>query len=273
MTPETHEEGQPRMKDQFFFSDLLPEQEASMIIAKTGMGLESIQFSIAENLDDFSGTLQKEKARLHALSVPCLSLHGPFLDLNPMCFDRLVREATLYRFSQAYEAARILGARKIVYHSCYVPGVYYLEGWAERMADFWNGFLEDRKGITVCMENVLDPYAAPFAEVASAVESPDFGICLDIGHAYCYGRDALPVFTGTLKGRVRHVHLHDNHGQADEHLGLGEGTLPLPETIHALTTQRSAPSWTIECADARAVLTSFDRLQSLLAAESGPDDA
>ncbi|MBQ8305805.1 MAG: sugar phosphate isomerase/epimerase [Blautia sp.] len=252
------------MQDQIYFSDLLPEQDMYSIIEKTGMGLESIRFSIAENLDVFSQTLKKEKARLHALCVPALTLHGPFLDLNPMCFDRLVREATLYRFSQAYEAAEILGAGKIVYHSCFVPGVYYLEGWAERMADFWNHFLEDRRGIAVCMENVLDPYAAPFLEVAGAVESPDFGICLDIGHAFCYGRDALPVFTDTLKDRIRHVHLHDNHGQADEHLGLGQGTLPVRDTLRALAAQESPPSWTIECADPEAVLGSFSCLKDTL---------
>ena len=78
-----------------------------------------------------------------------------------MCYDSLVRQATLRRFSQAYEAAQILGASRIVYHSGMIPTVYYLEGWAQRMADFWNHFLNGKSGITVCMENVLDRYAAP----------------------------------------------------------------------------------------------------------------
>ena len=59
-------------------------------------------------------------------------------------------------FAQAYEAARELGAEKIVYHSGLYPDAYLLIGWAERMADFFGEFLEDRRDIDVVVENVFD---------------------------------------------------------------------------------------------------------------------
>ena len=75
------------------------------LLAQTRAGFESILFSVADNLDDFDATLARERGRQERLGHPPLSLHGPFLDLNPMAFDSYVRKATMTRFNQAYEAA------------------------------------------------------------------------------------------------------------------------------------------------------------------------
>mgnify|MGYP002237384468 CR=1 FL=1 len=50
-----------------------------------------------------------------------LILHGPFLDVNPCAYDSMVREATMTRFNQCYEAGLHLGAKKIVFHSGMKP--------------------------------------------------------------------------------------------------------------------------------------------------------
>ena len=152
---------------------------------------------------------------------------------------------------------------RIVYHSGMIPTVYYLEGWAQRMADFWNHFLNGKSGITVCMENVLDRYTAPFAEVCSLVEHPDFGICLDLGHIWCYSKDPLPSWIAALDGRIRHVHVHDNHRKADEHLAIGRGNLPFSQTIPVLAAQNPGLSWTIECSTKEDVLCSVAALEKI----------
>lgn len=45
----------------FYFSHLLRDEEMKEVIQETGMGVESIEFSIAENLDNFSKTLLSYK--------------------------------------------------------------------------------------------------------------------------------------------------------------------------------------------------------------------
>jgi len=242
-------------------SDLLPAGDLEEIIRDHHVGLESIRFSVADNLDRFSETLRDEKARLRSLGNPPLTLHGPFLDLNPMCYDSLVRKATFTRFSQAYEAARELGASRIIFHSGMIPTVYFLEGWAERMADFWNTFMEGKAGITVCMENVLDRYAAPLARVKSLVDHPDFGLCLDLGHAWCYGEDPLTVWVETYSGLIRHVHLHDNDQSRDSHLAIGQGTLPFSQFLPVIEAQSTDLTWTIECSTKESVLASLQFLR------------
>lgn len=248
---------------QFYFSDLLGEEEMRSLLAQTGAGIESILFSVADNLDDFDATLERERERQERLGHPPLSLHGPFLDLNPMAFDSSVRRVTMARFNQAYEAACVLGADRVVFHSCMIPTVYFLQGWAERMIEFWLEFFEGKSGIQVCMENVLDRQAAPLAEVVRGVGRPDFGICLDVGHAHCYSDLSLDTWLDALGGVVSHVHLHDNDGSHDQHRGLGRGTIDWDHVIARLSTENPAATWTVECANAKEALESWRRWTSL----------
>ena len=65
--------------------------------------------------------------------------------------------------------------------------ISYLEGWAARMIEFWNGFMSDKgTEIAICMENVFDPEYEPLLAIAQNVEHPAFGLCLDVGHAHCF---------------------------------------------------------------------------------------
>ena len=45
---------------------------------------------------------------------------------------------------------------------------------------------------------------------------------------------------------VRHVHIHDNAGERDSHLGLGRGNLPWREVLSYLPRTETR-TWTIEC--------------------------
>lgn len=240
-----------------YISGLMEKEELRPLIEKTGAGLETIQFSVAENLDNFEETMRTEKEKLKYLGNPGLIIHGPFLDLNPMCYDSLVKRATFERFDAAYKAAELLGAEKVIFHSCLVPTVYFLEGWADRMVSFWQEFLDGRSGITVCMENVLDREIAPVLEVAEKVGHPDFGICLDAAHAHCYSPYSVMEWAKRLNGYIRHVHLHDNDKSWDTHQALGKGTIPWHELLSTICTGNPDVSFTVECRTPEDVLESF----------------
>ena len=267
-----------------YISHLMDDDTMNYLADKTGMGVESIDFSIAENLDRFGQTMQSYEQRLVQMGNPALTIHGPFLDLNPMAFDSLVQQATMTRYNQAYEAARLLGAKKVIFHSGFIPSVYFLEGWAERMVDFYNRFLEDKpEEIQILMENVLDPYPEPLREVAEQIQHPAFGICLDVGHANCYSRVpveqsvsadvAYRIGSGTydsgkvsvehwisvLEPYIRHLHLHDNCGERDSHMAAGQGNVPW-KAVQRLVEQ--GVEYTLECMKAEDVLESWELMQS-----------
>ena len=253
-----------------YFSHLLPDSQMREIIRGTGMGVESIEFSIAENLDRLDDCLRAYERRLLWMGCPGLILHGPFLDLNPMTYDSLVREVTMERYQQAYRAARALGAEKIVFHSCHMPQVYLTEGWAERTAGFFREFLKDKdEQIQVLVENVLEEQPEQLEELASQVEHPAFGLCLDLGHAHCYAQASVLEWIKRLGSYIRHVHVHDNDGQKDSHEALGRGTLPWERGLELLSDRQL--TYAIECAKQEAVMDSWRRLKGIFYASNTKD--
>ncbi|MBQ3476958.1 MAG: sugar phosphate isomerase/epimerase [Clostridia bacterium] len=241
-----------------FISELLAPDELREF--SKSYGLELIRFSVADTLDRLDPAIQE-------VDYDCpLTVHGPFLDLNPATWDSAARRVTALRFHQAWCAARALGAEKLVLHTGFMPRANVIEGWAPRAADFFGEFMANHGDLPVALENVLDPFWEPIFEVWRRVRHPDFGLCLDVGHAHCYSLQAATAWAEGLLPALTHVHLHDNHGPrpldavADEHLALGEGTLPL-KPLMAILGQRSDLTYAIECASTDAVLRSIEALR------------
>lgn len=247
-----------------YISHLLPDEEMKKLVTQTGAGVESIDFSISDNLDHVKETIHTYRNRLDAIRTTELTIHGPFLDLNPAAYDSEISRVTELRFAQSYEAALELGAAKIVYHSCYYPQIYFLEGWAERVAEFMNRFLENRTELEVDMENVLDPRWKPLARLAELVEAENFGICLDVGHANCYSKEPVTDWAQGLAPYIRHVHIHDNGGDRDAHLRIGAGNIPFSEIYDILQTckdEKKNLTWTMECQSMEDALESVKRFR------------
>jgi sugar phosphate isomerase/epimerase len=58
---------------------------------------------------------------------------------------------------------------------------------------------------------------------------------LDIPHAFTSGGMASVIdYINTFRDKIIHIHWHDNHGQKDEHLPIGDGFIGHQEAIKAL---------------------------------------
>ena len=177
-----------------------------------------------------------------------ISLHGPFGDLCAGSFDPMVRDVARYRFEFAYETARSLGATNIVLHHGYVPGTSPPKGWVPRFADFWDSFSAGKAGdVRFHLENMLEHDPEIVLESLSAITQDNVDACLDIGHAHCNSRLSVVQWIEALGNRIGYVHLHDNHGESDEHLGLGQGTIPMDDVCSALVEHCPDAIWAIEC--------------------------
>lgn len=251
-----------------YISELLTQEELKNVLEKTQTGLEMIRFSVGENLDHFDSQIREAREELARLGCRGLTLHGPFLDLNPASYDTLIQAAARQRFEQAYRAARILGAGKLIFHSGRIPATVYLEGWAHRAAEFFEDFLQGKSGIQILVENVFDPEYEGLLELARRVRHPDFGLCLDIGHAHCFSGTPVTEWAAALGPYIRHVHVHDNDGRADEHLALGKGTLPVEETVREILRYSPETSWTVECSTQESVESSVRMLKNCISSLS-----
>ena len=66
-----------------YISHLLPDDEMKEIISQTGVGIESIEFSIADNLDHLKESVCSYRERLKFMGCRGLTLHGPFMNIDP----------------------------------------------------------------------------------------------------------------------------------------------------------------------------------------------
>lgn len=242
------------------FSDLLTKEDMKMAVEKTGMAVESIDFSITDNLDNIKQTIIDYKARMEYMGASKLFIHGPFLDMSPVSFDSKIRSVTEYRFQQAYDAGVELGAEKIVFHTSYIPIFWFPDGWPERMAEFWNRFMEGKDQMQVVFENVYDPTPDLMVKVAELVETSNFKLCLDIGHANHFSQIPVLDWARAFGNHVGHVHVHDNDGSRDAHLAIGNGNIPAQDVFLEIKKNSPQASYTIECNTLDDVLASYKRL-------------
>jgi sugar phosphate isomerase/epimerase len=180
-------------------------------------------------------------------SIPLRSVHGPFADLCPGSFDALVRDLARQRFNQSNHVARKLGAIHVVLHHGYVPGTSETRQWLNRSQEFWKDFLKwAPPGIHFHLENMLEHDPEVIAQLVDDLDCANLDICLDVGHAHCFGKVPVLTWIERLGNRIGYVHLNDNQGQNDDHLGLGRGTIPMMDVCKALRMHSPNAVWALE---------------------------
>jgi sugar phosphate isomerase/epimerase len=100
-------------------------------------------------------------------------------------------------------------------------------------------------GVTICVENTTSEMGNPAYLRAFVDETRLTGLRFnfDIGHAYLAElpeAERIEKSFAPLRELVSSVHLHDNHGDKDEHLPPYEGTIDWPVTIKLLKTAPAA---------------------------------
>ena len=84
-------------------------------------------------------------------------------------------------------------------------------------------------GVRICVENVQLRPTEVITSVADHLRLVDMVghaavVCaLDIGHAHVNG--GIQACIQAFGPRLQHIHLHDNHGEKDEHLEVGKGAI------------------------------------------------
>jgi sugar phosphate isomerase/epimerase len=91
-------------------------------------------------------------------------------------------------------------------------------------------------GVKLNIENILNQVTQPghILEILRTGHFADIGVCLDTGHANI--SDTVASVLADLKPHIREAHIHDNHGEKDEHLWPGGGTIDWPKTMDELKT-------------------------------------
>ena len=124
--------------------------------------------------------------------------------------------------------------------------------WSPRALDHAVTALEHMRvfgkplGVNLLLENIQNDVTKPehLLEVVRVGHFKDIGVCFDIGHANL--NDGVAVSLAELKPIIGSTHLHDNHGEKDEHLWPGEGKIEWEPALDELKTAPRAPAAVLE---------------------------
>jgi sugar phosphate isomerase/epimerase len=96
------------------------------------------------------------------------------------------------------------------------------------------GLFAKQRGVTIALENTPGELATPanLRRFLDDTRLTDVRFCLDVGHAHMGG--GIAVALESMRDRVVTAHIHDNHGDKDEHLTPFEGTIDWPAVRAAL---------------------------------------
>ena len=181
-------------------------------------------------------------------------MHGPFNELTPAAIDPLVLEITEKRYRQAIAKAAGLHVPKLVLHAGFVPLVYYPEWFVSRSVLLWKRLVRDvPAGLTVCLENVMEPEAPMLLDIVRQVDDSRLQLCLDLGHANTSAsREAPEDWLDACAPYLSHIHLHNNDGVHDLHAPLFDGSMDIAALVRRLDALRPDASVTLELSSCRA---------------------
>ncbi|MCS7095618.1 MAG: sugar phosphate isomerase/epimerase [Candidatus Bathyarchaeota archaeon] len=160
------------------------------------------------------------------------SVHAPFADINIASPSKNLLSVMIKRLRRSMEYACALGAYLWVFHpglktgiSSFYPGAEWLQNIRSVQLLYKYSKIY---GVKVAIENLPEPYPFLMKSVEEFQrfydeigEAADLGFALDVGHANINGQ--IELFIEEFRDKLVHVHVHDNHGKEDQHLGIGYG--------------------------------------------------
>jgi sugar phosphate isomerase/epimerase len=217
-----------------------------------------------QDLDQLDPELIERAAQRFGDAGLSLTVHAPFLDLNPGALEPYVFEATAIRYRQTLAAADRLGAKLIVFH----PGYEYWkyggrsELWLEASIEFWPPIVDlaEEFGISLAIENIYETEPNTLVQLLDHVDSPLFGHCFDVGHWRLFSDQTLDDWFKALSKRMIHLHLHDNTGTGDDHLPIGEGDIDFDNLFKLIDVLPNLPSLTLEARSPEEAERSYKNL-------------
>jgi sugar phosphate isomerase/epimerase len=161
--------------------------------------------------------------------------------------DKSRRIDAMDEIKRALEVAELIPFRFLVVHLGDRD-----DTWSPRALEFSMTALEHLRafanplGVKLVVENLQNEVTRPvyILEILNTGHFTDIGVCLDVGHAHLGA--GLTATLEELKPRIRTAHLHDNHGQKDEHIWPGDGTLAWDEVYEGLKSAPQSPAGVLE---------------------------
>ena len=181
------------------------------------------------------------------------SIHAPFMDVNIASPQDQSRLNSIAQIKSSIDLANEINAEAVVVH----PGlISFLANkyFKKEVYEFANQSIKEigdyakNLGVMATIENM--PNFEPMiyqniADLNQLLVENEMHMTLDIGHANHVGYAPDEMIFDSIK----HVHVHDNLGDDDSHLPLGEGSIDLKYIINTLESKNYDGIYILEVND------------------------
>ncbi len=216
------------MKQLLIIPDINNPKKSLELAHKYSLGYEYNDFYIPSVLDDRQ-IIQQIIDIYRQNELPhYTTIHGAFFDVIPFSPDAKIREISMLRIEQSIEAALMIGAKAVVFHTNYNPFLNteaYIASFIRQNITIWSGVLERHPEINIYIENMFDTSPDIMEKLSEGLcKYPNYGICLDYAHA-TISKVEPRIWAEKLGKYVKHMHINDNDLISDLHLAWGDGKI------------------------------------------------
>jgi sugar phosphate isomerase/epimerase len=226
----------------------------SQPFAKMIKRLNKVETRYVEVLDEGLHALTKNRvATLNQIAKSRsiqYTLHAPFADINIASPSKPILTASLKRLKESMAYANALDAKLWVFHPGNKTGIsmfYPGKDWQQNIEAIRALHkTAEEYGLNIALENLPEKYGflmkqpQDFTKFYRETSLNDIGIVLDVGHANL--ENQTEQFLRKLPDKIVHMHISDNAGENDQHLGIGYGKInwqQLAETLHEIAYDKT----------------------------------
>lgn len=193
------------------------------------------------------------------------SIHAPFMDVNIASLQDQSRLNSIKQIKNSIELANRIDAEAVVIHPgtiSFLPNKFFRKeviGFAEESMIELGKYGADL-GVLTTFENMPAFSAMLYQnmrELDDFLVDNDLYMTLDVGHANHAGFSSDEMIFDSVK----HVHIHDNFGDDDAHLPLGEGSIDLKRVVNNLEEKNFNGIYILEVNDYDSIKKSYEYMK------------
>jgi sugar phosphate isomerase/epimerase len=219
-----------------------------------------------EAVRDFASALEEHGLRLHSLHSPTERDLAPGresgMPISICDTERIRRVDAVDEVKRALEIAERVPFRFLVQHLGHGR-----QSMDSRSIDAAFNSLEHlvifakERGVTIALENTPNELGSPESldHLIKETHLRDLKFCFDIGHAHM--EEGVEKSFEVMRDRIVTAHIHDNHGDKDEHLLPFEGTIDWDAALQAFAAMPQPPDLVLELKEQAGGKPSLDKVR------------
>ncbi len=187
------------------------------------------------------------------------------MDVNIAALQEKSRLNSIRQIKESIDFANEINAEAVVVHpglATFLANKYFLD----TVYEFANESIKEigeygrDLGVLTTIENMPAFDGMLYQnmnDLHDLLVSLDISMTLDIGHANHAGYAADEMIFDSIK----HIHIHDNFGDDDAHLPLGEGSIDLKSIVNKLEEKKYDGIYIIEVNDTDSIKKSYEYMK------------